>query len=71
MQHPSSPHIEERPASSTSWTERVDARRSKGPTFRQLYREAKRLGIAGRSHMSKEELEQVIAESAGSSAAHG
>lgn len=43
--------------------ERLRARRpQRGATFRQLYAEAQRRGIPGRSHMSKEELEQALAE---------
>ena len=41
--------------------ERLRAQRPRrSPTFRQLYAEAKRQGIPGRSHMSKSELERVL-----------
>lgn len=33
---------------------------SGGPTYRQLYAEAKRRGVKGRSRMSKSELENVV-----------
>ena len=64
MKSSSSGHEENGPAAtSNSWMmreERTDRRKSQGPTFRQLYREAKRRGIPGRSHMSKEELEEIL-----------
>jgi hypothetical protein len=43
--------------------ERLRAGRPRrSPTFRQLYAEAQRRGIEGRSHMTKSELEEALAE---------
>ena len=39
---------------------RSGTRRTKGPTKEQLYNEAKHLGIAGRSRMSKQQLERAV-----------
>ena len=59
---------ESRTASRTSTHDISSSRRgglhshqgSQGPTYRQLYEEAKRKGIEGRSKMSKSELKRVV-----------
>ena len=40
----------------------AEARNGATPTRAELYREAQRLGIPGRSRMTKRELEQALAE---------
>ena len=51
----------------TSRTSRSSTRRSEGPTRDELYEEAKRLGIEGRSKMNKAQLERAVDRQKGGS----
>jgi sporulation protein YlmC with PRC-barrel domain len=50
---------------STNRTSRSSTRRSQGPTRDELYAQAKRLGIEGRSKMTKAQLERAVSRQKG------
>jgi sporulation protein YlmC with PRC-barrel domain len=56
---------------STRRTSRSSTRRSQGPTRDELYAEAKRLGVEGRSNMNKAQLQRAVERQKGRSSTGG